>query len=814
MIRYLVWLLLVLGLQSCAIFEGEIISPENKTGLSTQLPIPKYISSPTPIPTNTPLPTPTAAAGVEFGARQIMEGDWDAAKITFQDAYTQSVHPTAQSGALLGLGRAAYLSGDYNHALIHLRKVIDLYPDSPYRAHAWFFLGQTYNTLERYAESAHAYQQYLSLRAGMIDSYVYELRADALAKMNDGQAALAAYQEALKADRAADKTTLEINLAKAYVQTANYETAVVMFDDIRTRSENTYIKAQMLLFKGQSLFALGRKDEAYAAYMDAVENYPQAYDSYSALVELVNANVAVNELSRGIVDYYAGEYNAAFAALDRYISSKQGEVNTLSAAHYFRAMNLQARHDFQAAVKEFDELIQNYPISAYYDKAFEQKGYTQWNYLEQYPAAVKTFLEYTQKHPEEVRAVEFLTFAAQVAERSGDLEQAAKIWERVAVEYPQSAQIFRSTFLAGIVRYRLGQFPQAHTNWQRALGMTVDIEERAAVLFWMGKAQQAIGNPAAAQSNWQQVQLLNSTGYYGARAQQLLSGDEQLARFPFSPPALYNLQDNLPLERSGAELWLKNAFNISSDVDLASLGTLLDDQRLWRGTELWALGLYAEANDEFSSLQIAVEDDAVNLYRLVNYLYNLGAYRTVIFTARRILDLGGVQPAEMLSAPLYYNRLRFGIYFGDLFISAAEKYQLHPLLLLSVARQESMFQVYGHSQAGARGLMQVIPSTGENIAEQLSWPPNYNEEDLFRPNVSVVFGTYYLSKMSEMFDGDLIAALAAYNGGPGNASKWKELAPQDVDLFVECIRYEETRNYIRAVFENFIMYSQLYNKQP
>jgi len=131
--------------------------------------------------------------------------------------------------------------------------------------------------------------------------------------------------------------------------------------------------------------------------------------------------------------------------------------------------------------------------------------------------------------------------------------------------------------------------------------------------------------------------------------------------------------------------------------------------------------------------------------------------------------------------------------------------------LLSVVRQESLFEGFATSYADARGLMQVIPSTGAAIAGELGWPPGYAESDLHRPIVSVRFGTYYLAAERDRFDGDLFAALAAYNAGPGNALAWKELAPSDPDLFLEVLRFSEPRLYIKTIYEVFSIYRQLYS---
>jgi soluble lytic murein transglycosylase len=106
--------------------------------------------------------------------------------------------------------------------------------------------------------------------------------------------------------------------------------------------------------------------------------------------------------------------------------------------------------------------------------------------------------------------------------------------------------------------------------------------------------------------------------------------------------------------------------------------------------------------------------------------------------------------------------------------------------------------------------MQIVPSTGAQIVSQLGWPVNYNEDDLYRPDVSIAFGTHYLANNRNALDGDLYAALAAYNGGPGNSVQWKALSGNDPDLFLESVRFEETRNYIRSIYEIYSIYKRLY----
>lgn len=222
--------------------------------------------------------------------------------------------------------------------------------------------------------------------------------------------------------------------------------------------------------------------------------------------------------------------------------------------------------------------------------------------------------------------------------------------------------------------------------------------------------------------------------------------------------------------------------------------------------------MYDEARLEFESLRESVSLSPTDSFRLANHLLDLGLYRTSIFAAREVLTLAGMESqSESLTGPSYFNHVRYGLYYPDLIIPAAQDYGHDPLFIYSIVRQESLFEGFVRSSAGAHGLMQVVPPTGAQLATELNWPPSYDSEDLYRPNVSVRFGSYYLGKNRDQLGQNLYAALAAYNAGPGNAIVWRELAGDDPDLLLEIIRFQETRDYIRFIYEIFNTYRSLYS---
>lgn len=760
----------------------------------------------TPTPTSTPTPTPVPAARIDTGDRSRFYGDWEKALQEYQAAYDGSSDPDVKSAALLGVGRTHNQAGRYQEALEPLMALLEQYPESKHSLYAYFELGQAYHALGQYTQAAQAYLDYLVRRPGVVDAYVLNLRGDALASAGAHAEAVNDYRAALQAPSLLDSLNLELKIGRSHAASGDYETALGIYDTVYSQTSSDYTRAAVNLLKGQAYTALGQTEQAYAAYLDSVNNYPIAYDSYQALVALVDAGVPVDELNRGIVDYYAGETGYAMQAFERYLLNSPADPAT---AYYFNGLALRAIGNNAGAVAEWDKVIQNHTDHPRWDDAWEQKAYTQWGFMNQYPEAVQTLLGFVSAAPAHARAGEFLYDAAGVAERNGDLRQAAELWQRVGATYPGDERAPRALLLGGIALYRLEDYTGAYNTFLQALNSSVSLYDRSAAYLWQGKALQAQGDEEKARATWELAANTDPTGYYSERARDLLRGLD-----PFQPPEEFDMAVDLQRERVEAEAWLKSSFGLDPGTDLSSLGPLAEDPRLVRGAELWELGLYETARNELENLRQALEGDAAGSYRLTNYLIEIGSYRSAILAARQALTYAGMDDADTMSAPAYFNHVRFGTYFSDLIIPAAQEYGFHPLFLFSVVRQESAFEGFVRSSAGARGLMQIIPATGQELATENGWPPDYTDEDLYRPLVSVRFGSDYLAKWRDHFDGNLYAALAAYNGGPGNSQTWLKISGEDYDVFLEVVRFEETRTYIRSIYEIFSIYRRLYDRSP
>ena len=754
--------------------------------------------------TPTPYPTPIPIVRIDAGDHALFRGDYDAAREQYLTALNEAGNKGIKAAALWGLGRTELADGRYQLALDTLSTLTTEYPDSTYSARAYFLMGQAHYALEQYQQAADSFNTYSTRIPGVLDRYVHEYRGDALNEMKDYTGAINAYTAALNASGLDDGLTLRVKIAQARADFGDNAGALAAYDEINTATTNDYIKAQMDYLAGNAHLKLSQNDEAYTRYRHAVENYPLSYYSYLALVALVDANAPVNDLDRGLVDYYAGQYDVALAAFDRFIDANQ--VNDGTAA-YFRALSLQNLKRTQEAIDGLEAFIKAYPSNPHWTDAWEEKSYFEWAIQDDYQAGSKTLLDFVALAPNSELAPSFLISAARVIERNDRLEEAAQTWERVANEYSASEEVPYALFLAGLSRYRLGDYSGALTTFQRDLLLSTKPEDRARALMWIGKAQTKLGETSSATAAWQQAQAIDPSNYYCIRSRELILGD-----VPFAPPPCENLNLNLPEERKNAEAWMRITFKLPPETDLSTIGALGTDPRFVRGTELWELGMYDEARLEFESLRESVGNNPTDSFRLANHLLDIGLYRTAIFAARQVLTLAGHESqSSSLTAPPYFNHIRYGLYYRDLIVEQAQAYSLDPLFVFSVIRQESLFEGFVRSNAGAHGLMQIIPATGEQIAGELNWPALYDSRDLYRPLVSVRFGAYYIARNRDLLDGSLYGSLAAYNGGPGNALVWNELAQGDPDLFVEVIRFEETRDYIRSIYEIFNTYRSLYS---
>jgi soluble lytic murein transglycosylase len=143
----------------------------------------------------------------------------------------------------------------------------------------------------------------------------------------------------------------------------------------------------------------------------------------------------------------------------------------------------------------------------------------------------------------------------------------------------------------------------------------------------------------------------------------------------------------------------------------------------------------------------------------------------------------------------------------DIIRQQAHEKGVDAALIAAVIDTESKFSDAAQSGAGARGLMQITPAAAKFIEKQ-SGGTTFNLDDLSNPEINIRYGTFLLKELLERYEGDTVAALAAYNAGPGNADKWG-----GAGLSIDEIPYPETRAYVELVLERQKEYREKYGSE-
>jgi len=161
----------------------------------------------------------------------------------------------------------------------------------------------------------------------------------------------------------------------------------------------------------------------------------------------------------------------------------------------------------------------------------------------------------------------------------------------------------------------------------------------------------------------------------------------------------------------------------------------------------------------------------------------------VVLTAVVVAALAGYSAAR---ARLFPGRCR-----GPLKEASAE-FGLDPLLVAAVVHCESGFDAGARSPAGARGLMQLMPATAQEVASTIDLD-GYTDADLDDPGTNLRLGCAYLGRLLGRFEGNEQLALAAYNAGPANVARWLDQAGGDPGRMLDEEAFPETRRYVRRV---------------
>jgi len=279
--------------------------------------------------------------------------------------------------------------------------------------------------------------------------------------------------------------------------------------------------------------------------------------------------------------------------------------------------------------------------------------------------------------------------------------------------------------------------------------------------YWLARAAENIKKPKMAEFIY--IELAEERSFYGYLSAEKLNKDYQLSNNPIQvAPAMYERFKN------------KKPFLVVAE--LIAVDKPKEAERQW-----W----YAIKKLDKKQILMAAK-----------YAEELNWKQVAIFTLARAKYWDDVA-------------VRFPMAYKTQVHQNAKKQKLNPAIIFGLIRRESAFKVNAYSPVGARGLMQIMPRTGQQIARELKdkWR---GKDGLFNPVTNLKYGSYYYKQLLNQFNGHYALAAAAYNAGPHRVNRW---LPSDnslaADIWIETIPFKETRAYVSAV----LTYALIYQKQ-
>jgi soluble lytic murein transglycosylase len=522
----------------------------------------------------------------------------------------------------------------------------------------------------------------------------------------------------------------------------------------------------------ESFARSGKHGRAAEAYRRIWTRYPEQAEADSAARELDGLERtlgrpyrdAEHTLERGRTLYKRRRNEAALAAFEGAIALGLSPKQT-TLAESGRAESLFRLRRYPEAAKAYDALPYTEERRIQRSRAYARSG--------QVPRGAKD-LEALGRESRTSQGTRALLIAALLWDGEGAWTRAARLYRRILKRAPRSGAAESARWRLGWEAYRGERYEEAIEHFEKLERIEDDPIVALRPRYWTLRARERLGDLEAL-TGFQALAQEYPFTYYGWRS----AG--RVAPRPDLPPPLI---ESIP----------GGAVALQSD-DLARAQILVE------------AGLAEAARSELALLRKRAKglDDRLSLAQLH-------------------AEIGDFNRAQRLVIDHYGGRLSRGPaarhidlwwhawpapFEGAIRDLRGQGVSLDPALLYSIMREESGYRPEVISVSGARGLLQLMPTTADRVARDIGMP-DFDPDHLFQPAVNIRLGAAYLESLLAQFDGRHSAAIASYNAGPQAVSRWLDAHIGEDDEFVEEIPYSQTRAYAKRVLRSFHAYRVLH----
>ncbi|HLA50463.1 MAG TPA: transglycosylase SLT domain-containing protein [Thermodesulfovibrionia bacterium] len=612
-------------------------------------------------------------------------------------------------------------------------------------------------------------------------------------------------------------------LADTYAAKKEYDKAVETLRQIQNKTLTQEAKQSEIA----SLLALKDEESAINVLSQYIKEYPGEWN-YKLLLAQLLKNKERDKATSLFKETYI---NAGLSSADAL-----KELEDMDAAKFTleetlkRAENLLKNGSFESAETAFEKILKSIKDSVLKDKIRFSIGTCQFK-QKKYSEAAKTF--------DLIKTPEAIYWRARAVYRADDTKDFEGIIKKFEKEYPWNQYLARLFILLADGKRRMGNLNEAEEIFKK---VSNDFPEEAEDALWgIGWINYTNGNYRESEKIFSK--LLSSKGngrylYWEAKSKEMLSKAcmEQKAGLNTEDETNMlhiNAKDNknnppsLPLRvmtfDKGGKGGLSGGNDACPDADTSVMyHSLLKDAGYYgflakrnlkeyntiNKTEfpkpkapqgqvykiieaLKSLEMNKEAVDEIRTA-IRFAKSIEELKYLGEIAFELDEYRSVIYSVE------GLTSKEVL--PLAYP-----LGFWNIVKQASEREGMDPYIIVALIREESRFDPDALSQAGAIGLMQLMPFTAHEFKKELKIEVK-NDSEIYNVKKNISIGTHYFSQLVKEF-GILPLAIASYNAGEGTIRKWMLSSKhKDIEEFIEDIPYQETRNYVKRVMRSYWQY--------
>jgi soluble lytic murein transglycosylase len=398
-------------------------------------------------------------------------------------------------------------------------------------------------------------------------------------------------------------------------------------------------------------------------------------------------------------------------------------------------------------------------------------------------AAQMALRQVVRRYPHDtLAAATALHLLADLAVDSGRVTAARQDYLQLAARYPSNSQHGYATLMAALIELARHHPLVTVRELARALTRHTAGAETDAARYWLGRARWTAHDTTHARADWRMLLARGPENYYAVRAAARL--------------------DTVP--------WPPIARAVLAPPD--SLNGILARARLLDG-----LGLDVEA--KFERDRIVAQAHGTDAERVGEVFLVQGFMSRAIQLANRAVAAGAPRDAIIW-------QMLYPLPFASTLRAIAVREQLDPYLVASIIRQESNFEPHATSRTNARGLMQVEPATGRDLAHQAGIA-DFDPASLWIAPVNLALGMHHFATTLARYP-ELERGVAAYNAGVSRVDQWSMSpldgkrrsadhardAVDDIEMFVERIPFVETRDYVRAIVRNAAMYRMIYGGAP